>query len=49
MYLLEPETAGEFAGRMRSNGQNVSKPIEAGKNLESPRRANDAAKTIYPW
>jgi hypothetical protein len=47
--LLEPQTDGESEGRMRSNGQNVSEPVETGDNRGGRQPATDAAKTIFHW
>jgi hypothetical protein len=48
MHLLEPETAGQCEGRMRSHDQNVSEPMQIGQNRGGQPLAKDAAKPIFP-
>ena len=47
-HLLEPQTPGQFEGRLTSNSQNASCWVETSQNRGDLPRATDTAKTIYP-
>ena len=49
MYLLEPETAGQFERGMNGHARNARQLAETGQNRSGQPLATDAANIFFPW